>query len=67
MLGSNLKTFWLRSDRHGIVLLGWHSPSFQFYGQFDVTITQSQGLDAASAIIKWIKKEEDKIKLKDYQ
>ncbi|XP_054163154.1 LOW QUALITY PROTEIN: vacuolar fusion protein MON1 homolog A-like [Oppia nitens] len=66
MLKSNLKTFWLRSESDGL-LLGWHSPTFQLYAQFDVTITQLQALTAIQAIIKWIKKEEDKFVIKDYQ
>ena len=66
MLKSNLKTFWIRSESDGL-LLGWHSPTFQMYAQFDVTITQMQALTAIQAIIKWIKKEEEKFVIKDYQ
>ena len=67
MNDSNLKTFWIRSDRHYIALLGWHSPTFQLYIQFDVIATKSNAVNAASSIIKWIKKEEEKILIKDYQ
>ncbi len=66
MLKSSLKTFWLRSETDGL-LLGWHSPTFQLYAQFDVTITQLQALSAISPIVKWIKKEEEKFFIKDYQ
>ena len=66
MIKSSLKTFWLRSESDGL-LLGWHSPTFQLYAQFDVTITQMQALTAIQAIIKWIKKEEEKFIIKDYQ
>jgi len=66
MLKSNLKTFWLRSETDGL-LLGWHLTTFQLYVQFDVTITQLQALNAIQAIIKWIKKEEEKFVIKDYQ
>lgn len=66
MLKSSLKTFWLRSETDGL-LLGWHSPTFQLYAQFDVTITQLQALTAIQSIIKWIKKEEEKFVIKDYQ
>ncbi|RWS17168.1 vacuolar fusion protein MON1 A-like protein [Dinothrombium tinctorium] len=67
MLTSNLKSFWFRSDQHKITLLGWHSPTFQIYVQFDVTVTQSSCLSAAQSIIKWIKNEEGKFVFKDYQ
>lgn len=66
MIRSSLKTFWIRSESEGL-LLGWHSPTFQLYAQFDVTITQMQALTAIQAIIKWIKKEEEKFVIKDYQ
>ena len=66
MLTSKLKTFWLRTESDGVIL-GWHSPSFQLYAQFDVTITQLQALTAIQSIVKWIKKEEDKFIIKDYQ
>jgi len=66
MIASKLKTFWVRSDQHRLVVLGWHSPSFQLYAQFDVTITQAACLNAAQNIIKWIKKEEEKVIFKDY-
>jgi len=67
MLSSKLKTFWIRSDDHKMVLLGWHSPTFQLYAQFEPTTTKSQGINAAQTIIKWIKKEEEKILFRDYQ
>ena len=67
MIDSNLKTFWLRSDRHYIALLGWHSPTFQLYVQFDVIATKAIAVNAAQSIMKWIKKEEEKILIKDYQ
>lgn len=67
MIESNLKTFWIRSDRHYIALLGWHSPNFQLYIQFDVIATKTIAINTAQKIFKWIKKEEDKILIKDYQ
>ena len=67
MLSSKLKTFWMRIDDYKMVLLGWHSPTFQLYIQFEPTTTKSQGLSAAQTIIKWIKKEEEKILFRDYQ
>lgn len=67
MIESNLKTFWIRSDRHYTALLGWHSPTFQLYVQFDVIATKAIAVNAAQSIIKWIKKEEEKILIKDYQ
>ena len=66
MIGSQLKTLWLRSDRHCVAMLGWHSPSFQLYAQFDVTTSQTCALNATQNIIKYIKKEEDKMAVKDY-
>lgn len=67
MIDSNLKTFWLRSDRHYIALLGWHSPTFQLYVQFDVIANKAIAVNAAQSIMKWIKKEEEKFLIKDYQ
>ncbi|XP_053213487.1 protein SAND-like [Panonychus citri] len=66
MLSSRLKIFWLRSDRHKVVILGWHSPTFQLYAQLEPTTTKSMGLNAAQMIVKWIKKEEDKLMFRDY-
>ncbi|XP_015785087.1 protein SAND [Tetranychus urticae] len=66
MLSSRLKILWLRSDRHKVIILGWHSPTFQLYAQLEPTTTKSMGLNAAQTIIKWIKKEEDKLLLRDY-
>jgi hypothetical protein len=67
MTSSGFKTFWLQSDDHHVTLLGWHSPSFTLYFQFDVTVSPGEALAAASSVVKWIKKEEEKVKLKDYQ
>lgn len=67
MISSQLKTMWIRSDQHCVAILGWHSPSFQLYIQFDVTTTQTHALNAAQLIIKYVKKEEERMFLKDYQ
>lgn len=67
MTSSGFKTFWFQSDDHHVTLLGWHSPSFTLYFQFDVTVSPGEALAAASAVVKWIKREEEKVKLKDYQ
>ena len=67
MTSSGFKTFWFQSDDHQVILLGWHSPSFTLYFQFDVTVSPGEALSAASAVVKWIKREEEKVKLKDYQ
>ena len=67
MLTSGYKTFWMQSESHRVVLVGWHSPSFMLYFQADLTMTHGEALTAASNIIKWIKREEEKIKIKDYQ
>jgi hypothetical protein len=67
MTGSGYKTFWFTSLDDSISLLGWHSPTFVIYFQFDACTTHGDALSIASQVVKWIKKEEDKIKLKDYQ
>lgn len=67
MTSSGFKTFWFQSDDHQVILLGWHSPSFTLYFQFDVTVSPGEALTAASTVVKWIKREEEKVKLKDYQ
>jgi len=66
MTTSGYKTFWYASLDHSVCLLGWHSPSFVVYFQFDAITSHGEALSAASQVVKWIKKEEDKIKLKDY-
>ena len=65
MQRSSLKTCWLRSSRHHCSLLGWHSATFQLYAQFDLTISQYEALDTVQSFIKWFKKEEDKLIIKD--
>lgn len=67
MIDSNLKTFWMRSDRHYIALLGWHSPTFQLYIQFDVIASKTIAINFAQNIIKWVKNEESNLVIKDYQ
>ena len=66
MTTSGYKTFWYASLDHSVCLLGWHSPSFVVYFQFNAITSHGEALSAASQVVKWIKKEEDKIKLKDY-
>lgn len=63
----NFKTFWLHSDDQQVTLLGWSSSSFTIYFQFDPTVNHGEALAAASNALKWIKKEEEKFKLRDYQ
>lgn len=63
----NFKTFWLHSDDQQVTILGWSSSNFTIYFQFNSTVNHSEALIAASNALKWIKKEEDKFKLKDYQ
>lgn len=65
MQRSSLKTCWLRSSREQVALLGWHSTTFQLYAQFDVTVSQYEALDTVQSFIKWFKKEEDKLIIKD--
>lgn len=67
MMESKLKMLWLQSDRHQTALLGWRTSSFSFFGQFDATITPNDVITVAANIQKWVKKEEDKVKLRDYQ
>lgn len=67
MISSGYKTFWLQSDDHRVSLLGWHSATFVIYFQFDSCVTHAEALAVASNVQKWIRKEEEKIKLKDYQ
>ena len=65
--GPNFKTFWLHSDDQQVTLLGWSSSSFTIYFQFDATVGHGEALSAASTALKWIKREEEKFKLRDYQ
>ncbi|KAI1298718.1 Vacuolar fusion protein MON1 -like protein A [Halotydeus destructor] len=67
MMSSNLKMMWLQSDRHRVAILGWRTSSHYLFGQFDVTISHSEVIAAASNIVKWVRLEENKIKIKDYQ
>ncbi|XP_074596229.1 vacuolar fusion protein MON1 homolog isoform X1 [Brevipalpus obovatus] len=66
MISSRLKMFWFRSDYYKIVLLGWHTSTFQLYVQLDGSTSKSMSLSAAHTIIKWIKEEEHKLALRDY-
>lgn len=65
MQRSSLKTCWLRSSREQCVLLGWHTATFQLYAQFDYEVNYYEALDVVQAFIKWFKKEEDKLIIKD--
>lgn len=67
MKGSGFKTLWLTSDSAQISILASSSSAGLFFFQFDHLITHADTLIAASKVNSWIKKEEDKIKLKDYQ
>lgn len=66
MYSSRLKMFWLRSDYYKIVLIGWHTSSFQLYIQFEGSTSKSMSLSAAHTISKWVKEEEHKLIIKDY-
>lgn len=63
----NYKILWLHSDEERVTLLGWSSSTFTIYFQFNATVNHGEALAAASNALKWIKKEEEKFKLKDYQ
>lgn len=65
MQRSSLKTCWLRSSRDQCALLGWHTTTFQLYAQFDITVSQYEALETVQSFIKWFKKEEEKLIIKD--
>jgi len=65
MLKSSLKHLWLKTDN--ATFLGWHVPTFQLYAQFDKTITVDEATKVIQRITNWIKKEEDKLSIKDYK
>lgn len=69
MQRSSFKTMWLRhtggSGTAPCSLLGWHTNTFQLYAQFDVAVSQHKALETVQSFIKWFKKEEDKLTIKD--
>ncbi|KAH7642605.1 vacuolar fusion protein mon1 a-like protein [Dermatophagoides farinae] len=65
MQRSSLKTLWLRSMKEQCSLLGWQTATFQLYAQFDGFVTKQSALETVDTFIKWFKKEEDKLIIKD--
>lgn len=65
MQRSSLKTLWIRSTKHQCALLGWHTGTFQLYAQFDVCVAKRTALNTVKTFITWLKKEEDKLIIKD--
>ncbi|UXI16593.1 hypothetical protein NH340_JMT02536 [Sarcoptes scabiei] len=65
MRRSSLKTLWLRSMKDQCSLLGWQTATFQLYAQFDGFVTKQTALEIVNAFLKWYKKEEDKLIIKD--
>lgn len=65
MQRSSFKTLLLRSHRDHCALLGWHTPTFQLYAQFDVNVTRSEALETVEAFTKWFEKEKGKLIIKD--
>lgn len=65
MQRSSLKTLWLRSMKEKCALLGWQTATFQLYAQFDCFLTKKSALETVTSFLKWFKKEEDKLVIKE--
>jgi len=60
---TTLKLQYLRTEKEGV--LGWITQPFELYATLSPILPKSAVIGAANAVVKWVKKEESKLFLRD--